>query len=83
MRMIMAQLGGLGRLDQVLFISRSYGIFYFTSKSFFCRREKMALITCILRVFFILTWLQGFSNSSLLHKIILILCNFAEIYLYG
>ena len=80
----MAQLGGLGRLDQVFFIPRSYGIFYFTSKRFFCRRKKMALITCVLRgIFFILTWLQGFSNPSLLHKIILILCNLAEFYLHG
>ena len=44
----MARLCGLARLDEVIFISRSYGIFYLTAKSLLRHCKKIVLITWLL-----------------------------------
>ena len=42
----MARLGGLAHLGEMIFIPRSYGIFYLTSiKKFLSSLEKIVLIT--------------------------------------
>ena len=44
----LARLHGLARLGEVIFIPRSYGIFYLTAKSLLRHRKKIVLITWLL-----------------------------------
>ena len=46
--MELARLRGLARLGQVIFIPRSYEIFYLTTKSLLRHRKKIVLITWLL-----------------------------------
>ena len=41
----LVRLGGMARLGEVIFISRSYGIFYLTAKSLLRHCKKIVLIT--------------------------------------
>ena len=44
----LARLRGLSRLGEVIFIPRSYGIFYLAAKRLLCHSKKIVLITCFL-----------------------------------
>ena len=61
----LARLCGLARLGEVIFIPRSYGIFYLTAKSLLRHRKKIVLITWLLSGKFYIfnmdfSWLQQF-----------------------
>ena len=59
----------LARLGEVIFIPRSYGIFYLTAKSLLRHRKKIVLITWLLSGKFIFSiWIsEGCNNFILLY----------------
>ena len=87
----LARLRGLARLGEVIFIPRSYGMFYLTVKSLLRHCKKIVLITWLLSgKFYISIWIpEGCNNFTLLYTVLwiwpllfLFLCNLMGFYLY-